>query len=82
MYEPGDLQTYVACPTADKSGLCGCDDAFCSRLFDARGDYGPPANGSVYLPHSCDQWVIGGPEQIRALIADLEKALAQSDAQS
>lgn len=28
-----------------------------------------------YLPHSCDKWVIGGPEQARALIADLEKLL-------
>ena len=29
----------------------------------------------VFLPHSCEEWVIGGPEQIRALIHDLEAAL-------
>jgi hypothetical protein len=27
------------------------------------------------LPHSCDEWFIGGPSHIRALIADLVKAL-------
>jgi hypothetical protein len=27
------------------------------------------------LPHSCDEWVIGGPDQIRALILDLEESL-------
>jgi hypothetical protein len=29
----------------------------------------------AYLPHSCDQWVIGGPEQIRLMIADLQEIL-------
>ncbi len=29
----------------------------------------------AYLPHSCDEWVIGGREQIEALIADLQKVL-------
>ena len=31
--------------------------------------------GDVYLPHSCDEWVIGGKEQIEALIEDLNAAL-------
>lgn len=30
----------------------------------------------AFLPHSCDEWEIGGPEQIRALISDLQRALA------
>ena len=29
----------------------------------------------AYLPHSCDHWVIGGPDDVRALIADLTAAL-------
>lgn len=33
--------------------------------------------GTAYLPHSCDEWVIGGPDQIRALIADLQAALGE-----
>lgn len=27
---------------------------------------------AVYLPHSCEEWVIGGVEQIDALMADLK----------
>lgn len=27
----------------------------------------------VMLPHSCDEWVIGGPKEIDNLIADLTK---------
>lgn len=29
------------------------------------------------LPHSCEFWVIGGPTEIREMIADLETALKQ-----
>lgn len=29
----------------------------------------------AYLPHSCDEWEIGGPEDVRAMIADLSAAL-------
>ena len=40
------------------------------------GDDGP--RGSVVqLPHSCDSWVIGGVEEIRALISDLEELLGR-----
>lgn len=33
----------------------------------------------AYLPHSCDEWVIGGPEQIKAMIEDLTELLALSE---
>lgn len=29
------------------------------------------------LPHSCDEWVIGGPDEIKALIEDLQEALKE-----
>jgi len=32
-------------------------------------------DGRLYLPHSCDSWVIGGENATLALIADLEAAL-------
>ena len=73
MYKSGDLEIYTRCPTL-VDGFCECDDAYHSRLHDARSD-GLPEYGEVYLPHSCDEWVIGGPEQVRALIADLETVL-------
>lgn len=38
--------------------------------FEARNK-----GGSVYLPHSCDEWVIGGREEVEALIADLQELL-------
>jgi hypothetical protein len=31
--------------------------------------------GEAYLPHSCDQWVIGGPEEVKLLISDLREFL-------
>lgn len=31
--------------------------------------------GDVSLPHSCDRWVIGGKEQVRIMIEDLQKVL-------
>ncbi len=31
----------------------------------------------AYLPHSCNEWVIGDKDAIRALIADLQKLLDQ-----
>lgn len=32
-------------------------------------------DGRLYLPHSCDSWVIGGQNSTKALIADLQAAL-------
>jgi len=29
----------------------------------------------VYLEHSCDEWLIGGPEQVQAMIDDLTALL-------
>lgn len=36
----------------------------------------------AYLPHSCSEWVIGGPEEIRAMIGDLVRALGQIEIQN
>lgn len=30
----------------------------------------------VYLPHSCDEWVIGDAEDVQEMISNLQKALA------
>ena len=43
---------------------------------DPNGDMPHPV---AFLPHSCDAWVIGGPEQVRALIADLQAWLAEAE---
>jgi hypothetical protein len=46
---------------------------------DARADeYPSHLPGPIaYLDHSCDQWVIGGRDQVLAMIADLTALLAE-----
>ena len=34
----------------------------------------------IQLPHSCDAWEIGGPAEVRLLIADLEAAIKEYEA--
>mgnify|MGYP001591393944 CR=1 FL=1 len=43
-------------------------------VSDTRTDDYDDVYGAV-LPHSCSSWVIGGPEQIKALIEDLQNVL-------
>ena len=46
---------------------------------DARADeYPSKLPGPIaYLDHSCDQWIIGGRDQVLAMIADLTALLAE-----
>ena len=42
--------------------------------------YERPRFGDVpafYLPHQCDEWVIGGEKEARQLLADLTRLLAK-----
>lgn len=32
-------------------------------------------HAAAFLPHRCAEWIIGGPVEVRALIADLQAAL-------
>jgi hypothetical protein len=38
------------------------------------GDFFDSPDLAIMLPHSCDEWIIGGAKEVDALIADLEKA--------
>lgn len=79
-YKAGDLKL-----TAPTCGHPGCDgdnacwesgDKFWVR--DARGKgRGDPMSQrtGAYLPHSCDEWYIGGADEVRAMISDLSAAL-------
>jgi hypothetical protein len=70
MYAKGDLQmTTPPCETWD-GDWCGPDDFLIHK--HRIDEFAHPA---IYLPHECDEWVIGGPEQVRVLIADLQEAL-------
>lgn len=33
--------------------------------------------GKIVLPHSCDEWIIGGEKEARQLIEDLEKLIKE-----
>lgn len=75
VYVKGDIRVYrEECRDAD--GCCTVDDpAHDCAPSDARGGYERRLPCAA-LPHSCDEWVIGGPAEIRTLMADLESALA------
>ena len=70
MYTKGLLQTVMP----------PCEDDDCwvhpHRIYDRRAAHNDAcAVGDVFLPHSCDEWVIGGKKEIALLIADLQEIL-------
>jgi hypothetical protein len=72
MYSAGELGIAPAGCQLDKDGDCNIENH--PHPTDARDNY-ERVYGEVFLPHSCEEWVIGGPEEIRMLIRDLEEAL-------
>jgi hypothetical protein len=81
MYQKGDLKiTKMPCETMDADGYCDTeyDDEHTHVIGDFRGrkNYIAPEL-AVYLPHSCDEWVIGGVAEIELMVADLQNALSQ-----
>lgn len=66
------LKVAEKCPNPDEDGECP-DFLHCSPM-DTRTEGYDQKIGVVFLPHSCDEWVIGGPEEIQLLIDDLTKA--------
>lgn len=80
MYTKGTVRLVdQLCETYD-DGYCddyehvhSIEDARRERVFDSI-EYKYPC---VYLPHSCDQWVIGGAKQVKEMIEDLQEILKQ-----
>ena len=73
MYTPGDVTISWKYPDSRTDNERDTDYV----ESDARADEYPMPNERwplVYLPHSCDQWIIGGIEQIDQMIADLQLA--------
>lgn len=65
-YESADLELHL--PHSEDEPCPG------SRWHDDRG------KTFVFLPHSCDEWIIGGPQEIKLLISDLQEALKRMEA--
>lgn len=38
-------------------------------------------SGEIELPHSCDEWVIGSPDEARLLIQDLNDLIAEIESE-
>lgn len=78
MYKTGDLLFIEPpCDTMDGDWCDGFDEEGVPHrhvLSDARGK-AKIGTGNVYLPHSCDEWIIGGKAEIEAMIKDLQAAL-------
>ena len=69
MYEVGDITL------SDKNG-CNLAKHFDAKILDGRANnYDGYDSQVAYMPHSCDEWVIGGVQQVRQMIADLQQAL-------
>lgn len=50
------------------------DLKFGEKIIDSRTDGYEHVDG-FYLPHSCEEWFIGGEDEVRVLVEDLQEAL-------
>lgn len=73
-YERGELSVCVTCPESEDEY-----ETYDKYPHHSSRDEKPIKPPVAWLPHSCDEWVIGGPGNIRALINDLEAALAEME---
>lgn len=71
-YEAG-----VVRKTTEQCQICSENDTL--ECYEALGDWEyhhRPGEATIfYLPHSCDEWVIGSVEDAKKLIADLTKLI-------
>lgn len=73
MYERGDLCIAPGWCSRDENGDCPLHEHSHIHPLDSALQY-KRLFGGVFLPHSCDSWVIGGVAEIDALIEDLRAA--------
>lgn len=77
-YRQGDLKMVVPpCPDKEANGFCFVDHLH--DLADSREDREDRHKGlgTVYLPHSCDEWVIGDADKVLELLLDLAEVYCQ-----
>ena len=60
---------YTGGPNKGQEGACASHNPRDSDSLDS--------SPVVYLPHSCDEWIIGGEKEVGAMIADLRAALVE-----
>ena len=69
MYKQGDAKLFRRYVTEEEWDIPTDDGHLPFQVYDARNKHASPP--FVYLPHSCQEWVIGGPAEVRQLIKDL-----------
>jgi hypothetical protein len=76
-YEKGMARRYapkVSEECDDSFGYGGFECPACGKVH--RPDYEDEiAKDAAFLPHSCSEWIIGGEDEIKMLIADLQALL-------
>ena len=81
MYKSGEVKLSVVCSeeygTEEYDKFMDSIDWSFERLiiYDSRELEGKIIYPVAYLPHSCDQWVIGGKEEVQQMIEDLKVIL-------
>lgn len=70
---PGSILFHDTC-----TQNCETDDANPDLHFHYSNDGSIEEPGTASLPHQCDRWVIGGPDEIRAMIAELQALLMRA----
>jgi hypothetical protein len=78
MYKTGDLEVALIVDYDDDNAY---SPGFTADTYDSRENRLELKLGDIFarLPHSCDAWIIGGREQILAMIHDLQEALKKFD---
>lgn len=80
MYKKGDLKLVdppCSSYNREEDVLMCVDPTHVHLVDDARNVEECISAPCVYLPHSCDEWVIGGMENVRQMIEDLQVAFFQ-----
>ena len=71
MYKQGDVKLLdPPCPTTEEDGWCG-NDQHIHALDNEWGETFMVGTQCAYLDHTCEDWIIGGPDEVRTMIDDL-----------
>jgi hypothetical protein len=73
MYTKGEAQ--VTLGTRDENGYPHQIEPFLDARHPDGSDQADLGPGVAFLPHSCQEWVIGGPKEVKAMIEDLQEIL-------
>lgn len=80
-YKQGMAGKYAPhCGNEECAGFGPPTEEWCEEFaVDQCGQYhNDDFTGKAFLPHSCNEWIIGGPDEIRVLIRDLEALLDET----